>query len=121
MESTYLQNYTERWNAMVKSEAPYMYAFVRKDLPQVQQIVQTAHAVDELRRTVNHHTDTANLILFSVENERELLHVRDFLDMNGVSNHVFYEPDVSQFTALATEHLVGAQRAIMSGFKMYKA
>lgn len=105
---------------MVNSKTPYMYAFVRKDLPAVQQIIQTAHAVDELRRSVNHHEETSHLILFSVENESELLAVRDFLDTNNVSKHVFYEPDVSQYTAIATEHLVGEQRAIMSGFKMHK-
>lgn len=120
LESKYLVNFVERWNSMSDSKTPYMYAFVRKDLPAVQQIIQVAHAVDELRRDVNHHTDVSHLILFEVANERELHYVHDFLDKQGVTNHMFYEPDVQQFTAIATEQLVGEQRALMSGFKMYR-
>lgn len=105
---------------MTNSKEPYMYMFVREDLSGPQKIVQTAHAVDELRRNVNHSDRTCYMILFGVKNQEELVAVNKFLNDNGVSNEMFYEPDVNQYTAIATEQLVGEQRALMSGFKLFR-
>lgn len=55
----------------------YIYMFVRKDLSKAQQIIQTAHAVDQLD-----YPDTdniSNMVLFEIESERELYDIADML------------------------------------------
>jgi hypothetical protein len=54
------------------NNTPYMYMFIREDLSIPQQIVQTAHAVDELGKKIKNSPQTNHMVLFGVKNEAEL-------------------------------------------------
>lgn len=54
------------------SNTPYMYLFIREDLSIPQQIVQTAHAVDELGKRVPGSAQTNHMVLFGVPDESHL-------------------------------------------------
>jgi len=54
------------------SENPYMYLFIREDLSIPQQIVQTAHAVDELGKRIKSSANTNFMCLFGVKDESSL-------------------------------------------------
>ena len=97
---------------------PYVYLFIREDLSIPQQIVQTAHAVDELGKRIRNSDNTNFMCLFGVDNEAALQKVAEYLDRNGVEFEMFYEPDVDTFTAIATVPLVGDDRKIMKKFKL---
>lgn len=51
---------------------PYVYLFIREDLSIPQQIVQTAHAVDELGKRIRNSDNTNFMCLFGVDNEAAL-------------------------------------------------
>lgn len=51
---------------------PYMYLFVREDLSMPQQIVQTAHAVDELGKRIKNSAGANFMCLFGVDDEAAL-------------------------------------------------
>lgn len=96
---------------------PYMYLFVRDDLPQPQQIVQTAHAVDELNK--EHPHDPGNyMVLCGVKGESELLDLSLWLNEQNIVHHMFYEPDVDSYTAIATKPLIGEERKPLKRFKL---
>lgn len=101
----------------------YIYLFVRDDLSPSQQIIQTSHAVDELNKYLigagKELTKATNfMVLFSVRNEAQLFEVKNHLDSLDILNQMFYEPDISSFTAIATEPLIGDQRLVMSQYKL---
>lgn len=102
------------------SDTPYMYLFIRNDLSVPQQIVQTAHAVDELNkqhvggRMVNH------MVLFGVDGHDDLQDISCWLTEKGVHHHMFFEPAVMQHTSIATCALKGPERTIMRKFKLKK-
>ena len=54
------------------SNTPYMYLFIREDLSIPQQIVQTAHAVDELGKRIVGSAQTNHMVLFGVASEAKL-------------------------------------------------
>jgi len=85
---------------------PYIYMFVRGDLSHPQQIVQTAHAVDEI--TKRHKSDGTNhMVLCDVKSEDELFDVSMFLAQHDIDHHTFHEPDIDCYTAIATRPLRG--------------
>lgn len=81
-----------------------MYVLVRKDLSKSQQAVQAGHALAEyLLRVQPHSWSNGTLIYLEVENEKELQHWGDKLDMNGHRWTCFREPDIgNQVTAIST-------------------
>jgi len=60
------------------------------------------------------------MVLFSVDSEIELLRVSSYLNDKYVHHHTFFEPDVEQFTAIATEPLSGSRRELMKNFNLKK-
>lgn len=54
------------------NDNPYMYLFIREDLSIPQQIVQTAHAVDELGKRIKGTAQTNHMVLFGVPDEAHL-------------------------------------------------
>ena len=99
---------------------PYIYLFVREDLSKPQQIIQAAHAVDELSqwhnlkplgRVPNH------MCLIGVTGESQLLHTASVLDKRGIQYHAFWESDINQHTAIATVPLAGDQRKALREFR----
>jgi hypothetical protein len=99
---------------------PYIYMFIREDLSHPQQIIQTAHAVDELSKRLEPSTETNSMVLFPAGSERELKRISDYLDRHGIVHEMFYEPDINGFTAIATEPLKGNRRIVMRRFKTKK-
>jgi hypothetical protein len=98
---------------------PYVYMFVRGDLSHPQQIVQTAHAVDEIGR--RHKSDGTNyMVLCDAPDEQFLFDTSDWLTKHGIDHHVFHEPDINGHTAIATEPLIGDRRKPMRRFKTKK-
>ena len=98
---------------------PYMYLFVREDLTAAQQIVQTAHAVDELNKEYPHSPGNY-MVLCSVNDEYDLFDVSTRLKENGIKFHMFYETDVESYTAIATEPLIGYKRKPMKRYSLKK-
>lgn len=98
---------------------PYMYLFVRNDLTAAQQIVQTAHAVDDLNKM--HPHDPGNyMVLCGVNQEADLLSISEYLSFEGIKHSLFYEPDIESYTAIATKPLIGSERKPMKRFQLMK-
>ena len=93
----------------------YMYMFVREDLSPSQQIVQAAHASALIGET--YHADT-NIVLFGSKSEADLKSHADHLSRHGIEFEMFFEPDINQYTAIATQPLVGDSRKPMRKFKL---
>ena len=95
----------------------YMYVFVRRDLSLPQQIVQASHASAKIGE--DYHSDT-NIVLFDSTNELSLKETADYLKHNEIKFNMFYEPDVDEFTSIATEPLLGDKRKLLNKFRLYK-
>jgi hypothetical protein len=108
---------------MNKSHIPYVYLFVRTDLSIPQQIVQTAHAVDELNKRhgdKNREQDTNHMVLCGAGSPDELFGISEHLHAHGIAHEMFYEPDINGHTAIATEPLAGHNRQPLKQFKLLK-
>lgn len=106
---------------MNKIQTPYIYLFVRTDLSIPQQIVQTAHAVDELNRRHEHkntHNTTNHMVLCGAHSSDELFGISEHLQSHGIAHEMFYEPDIDGHTAIATEPLVGSNRLPLKRFRL---
>ncbi len=99
---------------------PYTYIFVRTDLSYAQQIVQASHAALEAGFKFDAPTDTSSIVLFGVKDEDELCEVWNKLKANNVKHAEFYEPDISSYTAIATEPLMGSDREHLSEYRTYR-
>ena len=95
----------------------YMYLFTRKDLSPQQQIIQTAHAAHIIGK--NQICDSIpNAVLIGVGGEGELLSVRQLLEDNDIQHQLFFEPDIDEFTSIATFPIYGDQRIPLRGFSL---
>lgn len=102
-------------------ETPYTYCFIRKDLPLHYQIIQAAHATQEITKECDHPDRTCHFILFEAKDECDLTKIKEKLDVNGIKSHMFNEPDYGTgFTSIATEPIYGEARKFFKKFKMYK-
>ena len=101
-------------------EQPYTYVFVREDLSYAQQIVQASHATLEAGFLFQKPEDISSIILFPSYKEKGLFDVSKHLRSNGIEHVMFYEPDIEQYTAIATMPLFGEQREVMAEFKTYR-
>lgn len=100
----------------------YKYLFIREDLSPPQQIIQTAHAVDELNKMIGpslHGTD--NMVLFTAKSENHLFEISERLGLADIKHKTFFEPDIDQFTAIATEPIFGERRDFFRNFKLKTA
>jgi len=99
---------------------PYMYLFVRDDLPPPVQIVQTCHAVDELN--MRHQSDGTNhMVLCSANNEAHLISIAEYLEDHNIDFEMFCEPDLGdEYTAIAIKPLRGEERVPLQIFKLKK-
>lgn len=93
----------------------YMYLFARKDLQISQQIIQTAHASAKIGEA--YHGDTY-AVLCGADNEEHLHTIAEHLDSHGIAFHMFWEPDLSEYTAIATAPLKGGARSPLRKFKL---
>ena len=79
---------------------PYTYVFIRTDLSYAQQIVQASHATLEAG--------------FKFEQPEEIS------SENNIEHEMFYEPDIEQYTAIATRAMYGEEREIFSELRTYR-
>lgn len=101
---------------------PYTYCFIRKDLPIEQQIIQTAHATQEITKKTPHPVNTCHLILLEASNKIHLQNIRMKLAEREIEHEMFYEPDNDMgYTAIATEPIYGSERNFFKKFRMYQA
>ena len=102
---------------------PYVYAFIRKDLPMAVQIVQTAHACQESGARFG-CPDHCHMVLIGVKNERELEKAAMHLEINDIDYHMFYESDpVDQplgNTAICTAPICGDKRSCLRRWQLYR-
>lgn len=98
----------------------YSYAFVRRDLPPEQRIIQVGHAsylAGAKFGGVAPHT-----CLLEVANEQELLAIWRRLTTKNVQAVSFFEPDHDVgYTALVTEPLADEERrGIFKDYRLYR-
>jgi hypothetical protein len=93
-----------------------MYLFIRDDLSHAQQIVQTAHAANEIG--MKYPSENNHIVLCSAKNEEHLVAIVECLDANDIDHCVFYEPDIESHTAIATRPLRGNERLPLSKFQL---
>ena len=97
---------------------PFVYLYVRADLPPVQQVIQTAHAAHEagihygkVRQDENGVPLISHFCVFQLKDGRDLAEVGGELAMKGIRHHTFFEPDFDMgLSAIATEPLIGVDR-----------
>lgn len=99
---------------------PYTYVFVREDLSLAQQIVQASHATLEAGFLFQKPEDISSIVLFPISNEKALFDIQKHLRSNGIEHVAFYEPDIEQYTAIATKPLFGEAREVMAEFRTYR-
>lgn len=97
----------------------YLYMFIREDLPIPQQIIQTAHAVDELNKEYP-HTTRNYMVLLSAKDEIDLFRISQELKEKEIFHHMFHETDINAYTAIATRPLIGDERSPMKKYKFKK-
>lgn len=96
---------------------PYVYVFIRKDIPIENMIVQACHSCLDLAKVPKN----THLVLIGVRNEKAITETSQFLDSKGVKHQMFFEPDFSLgFTSIATEPVYGNSRRKFSKFKLLK-
>lgn len=106
---------------MDNNETFYIYLFIRKDLSREQQIIQTAHAIhmagmNQLEKNIIPHA-----VLIGAENNEELFDISEYISANNIEHEIFFEPDINQYTAIATHPIKGEQqRAIFANFETLK-
>lgn len=87
----------------------------------MQQIVQASHAALEAGFRFTQPKEVSHLIVLSVKSEEELRRTAHSLCESDLDFHMFYEPDVSQFTAICTRPLFGDECRIFKRYKLFKA
>jgi hypothetical protein len=104
-------------------ETPFVYIFVREDLPPIQQVIQTAHVTHEagikfgrLGNKISH------FCIFGVKNEFELMKIRTDINLHSpIHFTTFFEPDFDiGYSAMATGPVIGEERKFFSDYKLLK-
>jgi hypothetical protein len=98
----------------------YIYIFVRNDLSKEQQIIQASHAMYDVGVKQSKNLKP-NVVLIDVSNELELHEVQGFLTFHKIKYEMFYEPDISAYTAIATWPITGTTRSPLAKFNTMKA
>lgn len=87
-----------------------------------QQAVQSSHACIEASRAFLAGADQhPSVIIFGIKSEPKLKDIAARLIEAGVRHRVFVEPDIGdQWTAIATEPVVGERRSLFSKYTLLK-
>lgn len=99
---------------------PYIYTFIRNDLPHEQKIVQLGHATYEAGQKFEKPSEVASLILMQAKDEIDLITVADQLNEENIPHIIFYEPDIDECTAICTCPIIGKERNFFKKFNLYK-
>lgn len=104
-------------------DKPYVYVFVRADLPVEQQMVQASHAALEAGFRFEQPAQTASLVLLSVPDMPALESAAQRLAQYDIDHHLFYEPDFGPMghSALATRPITAKkERHLMRKYPLYR-
>lgn len=83
-------------------DTPYLYLFIRKDIPFTHQLIQLSHAAWEHGLKAEPPERTTHFCLFECDDETELLEISGDLNANSLEHTTFFEPDRDTgFTAIA--------------------
>lgn len=87
---------------------PKLYILVREDMSPGYQAVQGLHAavdfcMQEQDAATRWWVKSNTVVLLGVENKQRLLDYATIAHRTGIKHKLFYEPDVSGYTALALE------------------
>ena len=104
------------------NETPFVYIFVREDLPPIQQLIQASHATHESGIKFGKIEDKiSHFCVFGVPDEKSIKNIKVGLDGLDVRSYEFFEPDFNiGISALATEPIIGKKRELFSDFKLLK-
>lgn len=102
------------------AETPYMYVFVRKDLPLVDQMVQVGHVCHRAGWLYSFSENT-HLILLQVKNEEQLEDIKwELIFDKHIACIGFYEPDDNMgYTAIATQPIYGKDREKLKEYHLW--
>ena len=81
------------------------------------QIIQTAHAAHIIGQNQDCNS-VPNAVLIGAKTEFDLMGIKEYLEYFETAHEIFYEPDISQHTAIATSPLVGEQRLPLRKFDL---
>lgn len=102
------------------TETPYVYVFIRKDIPLADQLVQVGH-VCLLAGKVFGHPDNTHVILLQLNDQAHL--VNTFWELEVLSKIKcvnFYEPDDEMgFTAISTQPIYGKDREKLKEYHLW--
>lgn len=99
----------------------YVYSWIRTDLSQTQQIIQSAHSALEAGREFGTPATVSHLVLLQASSEATLKEVAEYLAECNIKFHLFFEPDDDLgYTSITTEPIDKCQRKIFNHFKLYK-
>lgn len=99
---------------------PYIYTFIRNDLPHAQKIVQLGHATYEAGQKFEKPSEIASLVLLHANNEDDLLCIATELEEKGIEFVMFYETDTNEYTSICTRPTTGRERNFFKRFNLYK-
>ena len=100
---------------------PYIYTFIRDDLPFAQKIVQLGHATYEAGQLIEEPVSNTNLVLLHADHENDLLSIAEELDGKGIKFVIFFEPDLPGYTAICTCPMYTThERSFFKRFSLYK-
>lgn len=97
----------------------HMYTFIRTDLSVPQQIVQHGHATYMVGNYIK-NDDIPSIVLIGADDEDGILKISQYLSDNNIEHKTFFEPDIDQFTSIATTPLSGKDRLLFKKFKLLR-
>ena len=99
---------------------PYIYTFIRDDLPAAQKIVQLGHATYEAGQLFDKPTETASLVLLHANDENDLISIASKLEEKGIEFVMFFEPDINSYTAICTRPIYSKnERSFFKRWDLY--
>ena len=101
----------------VLTDPHYVYLFVREDLSVSQQVIQTVHAT-QLTGWVCQGGEVPNAVLVGAQSEDDLMTISEYLIDHHIAHEVWYEPDISAHTAIATYPIKGKDRNALKHFQL---
>lgn len=101
---------------------PFVYIFVRKDLPRIHQTIQASHAAHEAGIEFGKiDGQQSHFCIFGVKDEEQLMAAAWQIEQNEIKHSIFHEPDFDMgYTALATEPIAGEKRLLFKNYSLLR-
>lgn len=107
----------------MSNQTPYTYIFIREDLEPAYRTVQTGHALYELALRLPDEKKpkkTSHFVLLRAKSQAELIKQAERLEQHGIDFHMFHEPDIGEFTSIATEPIYSEDRKIFKRYSLLR-